>query len=340
MKIETNIIDVIKSWCIDKANLITSWSATSSDEKVPSEKLVKNELDKKIDKTSIKTSVTSSLTDDDVVGGKALYDKILAVEAGIPDGMKHTDIEDWDTATSGFEETSNKVTSIRSTGATDTAYPTEKAVKSALDTAKTTADGNYAAKSHNHTTSNISNWSTATSGFQTTANLETSVSTSTTKYPSSSAVSNALSSAKSTADNTYATKTSLISGLAGKIDTNAKTTSIDSTSSDTQVPSAKAVYALYDSIPKWDVKVAASVSDLPTTGQLGTIYLIKNSGSGTSSYDEYFWNDDSTTPGYEKFGGVEIDLTGFVKMPEVVSYIGNNASLSLADDGTLSFTLN
>lgn len=352
MQIKTNILPTLKEWFIEKSNLITSWSSTASDTKVASEKLVKTELDKKavktdvdtalankINKTSIKTSVSNSLTNDDVVGGKALYDKISEVEAGIPTGMQHTDIEDWDTATSGFEKTSNKVTSIRSTGATDTAYPTEKAVKSALDTAKTTADSNYAAKSHTHTTSNISNWSTATSGFQTTANLESSVSTSTTKYPSSSAVSSALSSAKTTADNTYATKTALSNGLAGKVDTTAKTTSVTNTSSDNQIPSAKAVFDLYNSIPKWTVEMVGSISDLPATGEIGTIYLISDSGSGKNQYKEFFWNDSADEPGYEQFGGVELDVSKFITKKQMTDYLANNSTITLSSTGELALNI-
>ena len=352
MQIKTNILPTLKEWFIEKSNLITSWSSTASDTKVASEKLVKTELDKKavktdvdtalankVDKSSIKSSVSSSLTNDDIVGGKAFYDKISEVEAGIPEGMEHTDITDWDTATSGFEETSNKVTSIRSTGATDTAYPTEKAVKSALDTAKTTADSNYAAKSHTHTTSNISNWSTATSGFQTTANLETSVSTSTTKYPSSSAVSSALSSAKTTADNTYATKTALTDGLAGKVDTTAKTTSVTNTSSDNQIPSAKAVFDLYNSIPKWTVEMVGDISDLPATGEIGTIYLISDSGSGKNQYKEFFWNDSADEPGYEQFGGVELDVSKFITKKQMTDYLANNSTITLSSTGELALNI-
>ena len=73
---------------------------------------------------------------------------------------------------------------------------------------------------------------------------------------------------------------------------------------------------------------------------IGTIYLIKGDGKNKNTYDEYFWNDASDAPGYEKFGGIDIDLTGFVKMPEIVEYIKNNGSLDLANDGTLSLTIN
>ena len=278
MTISVNILPKLKEWFIEKGNLITTWSSTASDTKVASEKLVKNSLDGKIDKTSIKTAVNSDLTNEDVVGGKAVYDEIKKVEAGIPTGMKHSDITDWDTATSGFEKSANKATSLSS--------PSD------------------------------------------------------TKYPTTQAVSDGLATAKTNADNTYATKTELTDGLNTKLNTSAKTTELTNTSSDNQIPSAKAVYDLYSTIPKWNVQVVASVAELPTTGTIGTIYLIKGDGKNKNTYDEYFWNDASDAPGYEKFGGIDIDLTGFVKMPEIVEYIENNGSLDLANDGTLSLTIN
>lgn len=278
MTISVNILPKLKEWFIEKGNLITTWSSTASDTKVASEKLVKNSLDGKIDKTSIKTAVNSDLTNDDVVGGKAVYDEIKKVEAGIPTGMKHSDITDWDTATAGFEKGANKATSLASPDNT--------------------------------------------------------------KYPTTKAVSDGLATAKTNADSTYATKTELTDGLNTKLNTSVKTTELTNTSSDTQIPSAKAVYDLYSTIPKWNVQVVASVAELPTTGTIGTIYLIKGDGKNKNNYDEYFWNDASDAPGYEKFGGIDIDVTGFVKMPEIVEYIENNGSLDLANDGTLSLTIN
>lgn len=278
MTISVNILPKLKEWFIEKGNLITTWSSTASDTKVASEKLVKDNLDKKIDKTSIKTVVNDTLTNDDVVGGKAVYDEIKKVEAGIPTGMKHSDITDWDTATSGFEKSANKATSLSS--------PSD------------------------------------------------------TKYPTTQAVSDGLATAKTNADNTYATKTALTDGLNTKLNTSAKTTELTNTSSDNQIPSAKAVYDLYSTIPKWNVQVVASVAELPTTGTIGTIYLIKGDGKNKNTYDEYFWNDASDAPGYEKFGGIDIDVSSFVTMSQVVEYLGNNGSLTLSDDGELSLNIN
>lgn len=290
-KISLNILPGLRKWFVEKTSILTAWNTTASDSKIPSEKLVKTELDKKatienmdaalrgkIDKISIKTVVNDTLTNDDVVGGKAVYDEIKKVEAGIPSGMKHTDITDWDTATAGFEKSANKATSLAS------------------------PDDN--------------------------------------KYPTTKAVSDGLATAKTNADSTYATKTELTDGLDAKIDNSVKTTELSNTSSDTQIPSAKAVYDLYSTIPKWNVTIASSVTDLPATGALGTIYLVKGTGKDKNTYDEYFWNTASEIPAYEKFGGIDIDVSSFVTMSQVVEYLGNNGSLTLSDDGELSLNIN
>ena len=290
-KISLNILPGLKKWFVEKTSILTAWNTTASDSQIPSEKLVKTELDTKatkenmdaalggkIDKSSIKTVVNDTLTNEDVVGGKAVYDEIKKVEAGIPSGMKHTDITDWDTATAGFEKSTNKATSLSSPD--DTKYPTTKAVNDGLATAKTNADS------------------------------------------------------------TYATKTELTEGLNNKIDSSVKTTELTNTSSDTQIPSAKAVYDLYSTIPKWNVTIASSVNDLPATGALGTIYLVKGTGNDKNTYDEYFWNTASEVPGYEKFRGIDIDVSSFVTMSQVVEYLGNNGSLTLSDDGELSLNIN
>ena len=290
-KISLNILPGLRKWFVEKTSILTAWNTAASDSQIPSEKLVKTELDKKattenmdaalggkIDKTSIKTVVNDTLTNDDVVGGKAVYDEIKKVEAGIPSGMKHTDITDWDTATDGFEKSANKATSLASPD--DAKYPTTKVVSDGLATVKTNADS------------------------------------------------------------TYATKTELTDGLNTKIDNSVKTTELSNTSSDTQIPSAKAVYDLYSTIPKWNVTIASSVTDLPATGALGTIYLVKGTGKDKNTYDEYFWNTASEVPGYEKFGGIDIDVSSFVTMSQVVEYLGNNGSLTLSDDGELSLNIN
>lgn len=268
-KISLNILPALKKWFVEKANVLTVWNTTASDSQIPSEKLVKTELDKKattenmdaalrgkIDKISIKTVVNDTLTNEDVVGGKAVYDEIKKVEAGIPSGMEHTDITDWDTATADFEKGANKVTNLSSPD--NTKYPTAKAVSD---------------------------------------------------------------------------------GLSTKIDNSSKTTELTNASSDTQIPSAKAVYDLYSTIPKWHVEMVASIEDLPTTGVLGTIYLVSDSGSGKNQYKEFFWNDSASEPGYEQFGGVEIDVSKFITKKQMTDYLANNSTLTLSDGGELALNI-
>lgn len=378
-KISLNILPGLRKWFVEKTSILTAWNTTASDSQIPSEKLVKTELDKKattenmdaalrgkIDKISIKTVVNDTLTNDDVVGGKAVYDEIKKVEAGIPSGMKHTDITDWDTATSGFEKGVNKTTTISSDNASDIKYPTEKAVKLAIGDLQTHVEENYPLKTSvnadlntkidktsiktiitdaltnedvigakaiydeiqtvkadiptSMTHTQISDWETATNGFEKGANKATTLSSpNDIKYPTTKAVSD---------------------GLNTKIDNSSKTTKLSNTSSDTQIPSAKAVYDLYSTIPKWNVQIASSVTDLPATGALGTIYLVKGTGKDKNTYDEYFWNTASEIPAYEKFGGIDIDVSSFVTMSQVVEYLGNNGSLTLSDDGELSLNIN
>lgn len=386
MKIKTNILPQLKAWFIENSKLITAWTQTPVDTNIPSEKLVKDNLDKKIDKTSIKTVVNDTLTNDDVIGGKAVYDEIKKVEAGIPSGMKHTDITDWDTATAGFEKSTNKTTTISTDNASDVKYPTEKAVKLAIGNLQAHVEENYPLKTSvnvdlntkidktsikatitnaltnedvvggkalydeiqtvkadiptSMTHTQISDWATATNGFEKGANKATSLaSPDNTKYPTTKAVSDGLATAKTNADNTYATKTELTDGLNTKLNTSAKTTELSNTSSDTQIPSAKAVYDLYSTIPKWHVEMVASIEDLPVTGVIGTIYLVSDSGSGKNQYKEFFWNDSASEPGYEQFGGVEIDVSKFITKKQMTDYLANNSTLTLSADGELALNI-
>lgn len=386
MKIKTNILPQLKVWFIENSKLITAWIQTPADTNIPSEKLVKDNLDKKIDKTSIKTVVNDTLTNDDVIGGKAVYDEIKKVEAGIPSGMKHTDITDWDTATAGFEKSTNKTTTISTNNASDVKYPTEKAVKLAIGDLQAHVEEKYPLKTSVNadlntkidkasikatitdaltnedvvggkalydeiqavkadiptsiTHTQISDWATATNGFEKGVNKATSlVSPDNTKYPTTKAVSDGLATAKTNADNTYATKTELTEGLNTKLNTSAKTTELSNTSSDTQIPSAKAVYDLYSTIPKWHVEMVASIEDLPVTGVIGTIYLVSDSGSGKNQYKEFFWNDSASEPGYEQFGGVEIDVSKFITKKQMTDYLANNSTLTLSADGELALNI-
>lgn len=63
-----------------------------------------------------------------------------------------------------------------------------------------------------------------------------------------------------------------------------------------------------------------SLSDLQTkhpTGSAGTIYLVQHTASTGNGFDEYFWNSAGSTPGYEKFGSTDIDLTNYLLKTDV-----------------------
>lgn len=117
-----------------------------------------------------------------------------------------------------------------------------------------------------------------------------------------------------------------------------RVSSIDSDSSDVQVPSAKAVYTLYSSIPKWNVQMYESEEALPVTGVVGTIYLVpETAGKAKNVFKEFFWNDKESK--YEQFGGIEVDISNLVTMKQVLTYLRENSVLSLSDDGVLSLEI-
>lgn len=51
------------------------------------------------------------------------------------------------------------------------------------------------------------------------------------------------------------------------------------------------------------------VTELPSIGQAGVIYLMSNGGSNSNSYDEYICVNNK----FEKIGTTDVDLTGYLK---------------------------
>lgn len=101
------------------ANIVKStagWSETLSDNKYPSEKLVKNSLDNKENASNKVTSLSGTVTDDQ-------YPSALTVQ----------------TALNGKESSSNKVTSLSGT-VTDDQYPSALVVQTALSSKLESAD--------------------------------------------------------------------------------------------------------------------------------------------------------------------------------------------------------
>ena len=100
----------------EKSNKVTSWSATTSNDKYPSEKLVKDSLDSKQDVSNKVTSWSSTTSNDNYPSEKLVKDTLDAKEIS-----------------------ANKVTSWSATPS-DTNYPSEKLVADALDTKLESSD--------------------------------------------------------------------------------------------------------------------------------------------------------------------------------------------------------
>lgn len=100
----------------DKTNKVTSWHATTSDSRYPSEKLVKDSLDNKVDSSTLSNFIEKSSTNG------------LVKNDGTIDTNTYLTSQD----ISGKEDSSNKVTSWSET-VTNAHYPSEKLVKDSLD---------------------------------------------------------------------------------------------------------------------------------------------------------------------------------------------------------------
>lgn len=99
---------------------------------------------------------------------------------------------------------------------------------------------------------------------------------------------------------------------------NNKVTSMTSSSTNTQYPSAKCVYdAINDAISGVTGVQFEIVQTLPQTGSTGTIYLVSNSGTAPNVYDEYIWLTSSSS--YEKIGSTNVDLSGYVQATDMVT---------------------
>lgn len=57
------------------------------------------------------------------------------------------------------------------------------------------------------------------------------------------------------------------------------------------------------------------VTELPSTGESGIIYLVSNGGNAPNIYDEYIWVGSS----FEKIGTTAIDLSGYVKTTDLTA---------------------
>ena len=115
---------------------------------------------------------------------------------------------------------------------------------------------------------------------------------------------------------TYATITS-VTTLEGKLDEYARLDGAAFTGAVTvQAPTAEAnpatkkyVDDAISGITGFDYQIVNSLTDLPTTGTKGVIYLVPDEHGTQDIYDEYIWVGDK----YEKIGNTDINLTGYVQ---------------------------
>lgn len=64
-------------------------------------------------------------------------------------------------------------------------------------------------------------------------------------------------------------------------------------------------------------QVLNSTNNLPVTGEVGVIYLVKTSTtSGSDLYDEYIWVADTSK--YELIGSTRVDLSNYAKYTDVI----------------------
>lgn len=99
-------------------------------------------------------------------------------------------------------------------------------------------------------------------------------------------------------------------------DLKTKLDGIDLTKYSTTDEMVAAINAAVGSITGIKFETYPTISDLPTTGVNGVIYLVPNSGSGNNVKDEYYWDD--TSKQYELFGTTEIDLSDYIKKTDLV----------------------
>lgn len=69
---------------------------------------------------------------------------------------------------------------------------------------------------------------------------------------------------------------------------------------------------------------AEVVTELPTTGVNGTIYLVAHAHGTGDAYDEYLWIESAKK--FEKIGNTDIDLSSYAKKTDLDSYLTISAA--------------
>ena len=125
-----------------------------------------------------------------------------------------------------------------------------------------------------------------------------------------------------------------------------KVTTVDAASTDTQYPTAKAVYDYGLAIKKVGIQMT-KVDNLPAIeeAQSGLIYLIKKmTEENLNIYEEYILVDQDGIKNFEKIGDTTVDLTNYATKSYVDTAVANVVkvqTISQADyDALTSYDLN
>ena len=344
VNIKVDVVTPLKETFEQKSKKKSSWSGTPSDDNYPSEKLTKDSLDSKENSSNKVTSWSNTTTDAHYPSEKLTKDS-LDNKVDKVNG-KGLSTEDYTTAEktklSGIETGANKTTVDSSLSSSSTNPVQNKVIKGALDGKADASDLN----SYILTSKILTDIDTAVDNTQVIGAYEMQQVVEELKGQVPTGVelqANKKSSWSGTPNNTnYPTEKLVKDSLDDKLDDNQLVTSITNLSDNTHIPSAKAVYDYVASVPKWTTAIYPTFNDLPSVGAVGTFYLVpKTDDDNNNEYDEYFWNDSAQTPGYEHFGAFTIDISNLVTMDEVLEYINQNGSLTLAtsctDSGYLIF---
>ena len=110
----------------------------------------------------------------------------------------------------------------------------------------------------------------------------------------------------------------LLARIKAKQDPITITEAISSTSTNSTVAGAKAVYDYVTSAIAGITKLTAQiVTTLPTTGESNILYLVPKSTAATdNAYDEYMWISNK----WEMIGSTSVDLSGYLKTTDIADW--------------------
>ena len=327
------------------ADIVTSWSATLHDDKVPSEKLAKNSLDAKLDNAISSTAVTIASNDNILITDYSDSNKVKRVSSILASQMKDSN------AHSNIGSSANASQSTINTNI-DTAL-SGKANSSSLSTVATT--GSYNDLTNKPTIPSIT-------GLEETANKVTSWSTTTTDahYPSEKLVKTSLDAkANSSSLSTVATsgsyndltnkpsiptKVSDLQNDAGYLDSNdvgAVALSNDYDDLDNKPSLFSGSYADLSNKPSYTATVTSSttgayeIGKINVSGSSQTIYGKDTGGSSVDIVTAWEQTLSDTKVPSEKLTKTTINKLGDIDTPTQYNTTIFGSDTEYGDDVTL-----